>query len=248
MEKEPVQVELGKINEAKRVVGSLLAKLPYLVSQIRKGDLIKMASVEKFTAKAVLNQIRHIERTIREPSNADIDPARLEDDYLLSPDRGMTSYDYYKQRLSELYCYGRDDVNTLCGWVITAPKELKPEDEDAFFKATYDFLVERYGEKNCISCAVHKDEAGETGHLHFLFIPCAEDKKHLDYDGKVCANSVLDRRELRNFHPDFQKHLDNVGINAKVMTGITAKQGGNRTVREMKQEREQERSRELSRW
>ena len=34
----------------------------------------------------------------------------------------------------------------------------------------------------------------------FCFIPVEEDPKH-EQGYKICANDVLDRRELRNFHP-----------------------------------------------
>ena len=210
-----------------------------------------MASIQKFKASEVSNQIRHIERTIENPSNEDIDKEKISEDYLLSPDRGITSYDYYKQRLSELYVLKRPDINTACGWVITAPQELKKENEDAFFKSCYEFLNNRYGEKNCISCTVHKDESGQP-HLHYLFIPVVEDKKHKDYDGKVCAKQLITQRELRNFHPDLQRHLDNEGIEAKVMTGITKRQGGNIRVKELKQNREIEQqieqTKQIDRW
>ena len=64
-----------------------------------------MACAMKFSAGAVRNQLRHNRRTIEHSSNRDIDPERLEHDYVLSPDRGMTEYDYFLQRKSELYCY-----------------------------------------------------------------------------------------------------------------------------------------------
>ena len=109
-----------------------------------------MASVTKFTAGAVYNQLRHNLRQIAHSSNPDIDPVRLRQDYVLSPDRG--------------------------------------------------------------------------------------------------ANDVLDRRELRNFHPDLQRYLDEHGLeDAHVMTGVTRAQGGNRTVAELKAEREQEYEQETER-
>ena len=49
-----------------------------------------MASVTKFTAGAVYNQLRHNLRQIAHSSNPDIDPVRLRQDYVLSPDRGMS--------------------------------------------------------------------------------------------------------------------------------------------------------------
>ena len=93
----------------------------------------KMASVEKFTASAVVNQLRHNERTIKNPSNPDIDSDKECQNYSLAPDRGKSAYGYFKERKAELYCYGRGDVKVMCGWVVTAPKELKVEQQEAFF-------------------------------------------------------------------------------------------------------------------
>lgn len=198
-----------------------------------------MASVVKFTVGAVYNQLRHNLRQIAHSSNPDIDPVRLRQDYVLSPDRGMSDYDYFCERLSQLYVYGRDDVKVMAGWVVTAPQDLEQEQYDDFFLAVYDFLENRYGEENVIQAVVHDDEGGQP-HLHFCFVPVVEDKKH-EEGYKVCANDVLDRRELRNFHPDLQRYLDEHGLeDACVMTGVTRAQGGNRTVAELKAEREQE--------
>ena len=69
---------------------------------------------------------------------------------------------------------------------------------------------------------------------HFLFIPAAADKKH--GGEKICANDVLNKAELRNFHSALQKYLLDHGVQANILTGITKTQGGNRTVRELKQE------------
>lgn len=71
-----------------------------------------MASVKKFTTHAVVNQLRHNERTIANPSNQDINTSKENQNYSLVPDRGMSSYDYFKMRKAELYCYGRNDVLT----------------------------------------------------------------------------------------------------------------------------------------
>lgn len=202
-----------------------------------------MASVAKFTRSAVRNQLRHIERTITHPVNEDIDMSMSEQNYSLAPQRGMDSYSYFRQRLSELYVYRRDDVKVMAGWIVTAPTDLSRDQYAAFFAATYDFLAERYGEENCVQAVVHRDESGQP-HLHFCFIPVTPDRKH--GGEKVCANDVLNRTELRNFHPALQKYLDEHGIKARVTSGITARQGGNRTVRDLKIERAYERQWERS--
>lgn len=197
-----------------------------------------MASVEKFTDHAVVNQLRHIERTIANPSNEDIDPTRENQNYSLAPDRDMSSYDYFKQRKAALYCYNRDDVKVMAGWIVTAPRDLPADQHRAFFESTHNFLIERYGEANCIQSIVHNDESGQP-HLHFCFIPTSTDTKHPQGE-KICANDVINPKELRNFHPDLQKHLKADGINANIQSGITKAQGGNRSVWDMKQERRQQ--------
>ena len=210
-----------------------------------KGEIM-MACAMKFSAGAVCNQLRHNRRTIEHSSNRDIAPERLEHDYVLSPDRGMTEYDYFLQRKSELYCYNRDDVKVMVGWIVTAPQDLDPARYDDFFCASYDFLENRYGKENVVQAIVHDDEGGQP-HLHFCFIPVKEDPKH-EQGYKICANDVLDRRELRNFHPALQRYLDEHGLeDAHVMTGVTKRQGGNRTVAQLKVEREREYQQEVER-
>ena len=192
-----------------------------------------MASVKKFTESAVVNQLRHIERTIAHPENMDIEKDRTVQNYSLLPQRGISSYEYYRQRKSELYCYNRADVKVMAGWIVTAPKDLPMSEMEKFFNVTYEFLSERYGEKNCVQAVVHNDEGGQP-HIHFLFIPAAADKKH--GGEKICANDWLNKAELRNFHSALQKYLLDHGVQANILTGITKTQGGNRTVRELKQE------------
>lgn len=206
-----------------------------------------MASSEKFTAKAVFNQLRHIERQISNPSNKDIELDKSDMNYFLSPERDISSYSYYKQRLEELYVYNRADVIHMVGWVITAPKDLAEGDEENFFLECYRFLEKRYGEKNVISAVVHRDESGKS-HMHYCFIPAVADKKR--GGEKLCVNDVLTPREMNNFHPALQKHLNDNGVKAKVLTGVTRAQGGNRSVRQLKQERARthQHTRERGRW
>ena len=149
-----------------------------------------MASVKKFTESAVVNQLRHIERTIAHPENMDIEKDRTVQNYSLLPQREISSYEYYRQRKSELYCYNRADVKVMAGWIVTAPKDLPMSEMEKFFNVTYEFLSERYGEKNCVQAVVHNDEGGQP-HIHFLFIPAAADKKH--GGEKICANDVLNK-------------------------------------------------------
>jgi hypothetical protein len=197
-----------------------------------------MASVQKFAETAVVNQLRHVLRETTTPGNEDIDSARSSGNYTLSPDRGISPYSFYKARKSQLYCFARADVKPLAGWICTAPQDLPAEQHRAFFRETYRFLAERYGAENTVLATVHQDESGQP-HLHYLFIPVVADKKH--GGDKICANNVLNRAELRDFHPAWTKHLRDAGIDANVINGATAAAGGNRTVKRLKRERAYER-------
>lgn len=195
-----------------------------------------MASVKKLTHVAVRNLLRHHDREILNNSNKDIDDDRSYNNYELI-NRDVHSWDYYQNRKAELNCYNREDVKTMCEWVVTAPQNMPETYQREFFQKTVEFLNERYGADNCIKATVHMDEA--QAHLHYDFIPAAPDLKHGGY--KICANDILNRSEMRNFHPQFQKFMDEQGIpGAQVHTGVTAAQGGNRTVKEMKAERNRE--------
>ena len=155
-----------------------------------------MAALEKFSKSSMVNMLRHIEREIKYPKNADIDLNRSGLNYSLAPDRGMRSYSYLKKRLSELHYIKRDDIKLLAGWVVTAPKELPDGQQEQFFQETYSFLAERYGEENCIQAIVHRDESGES-HMHFYFIPVVRND-----NGKVNPR-IIEALKLREKHPDY---------------------------------------------
>lgn len=128
---------------------------------------------------------------------------------------------------------------------MTAPKDLRPEQENAFFLATYDFLNSKYSEKSCVQAIVHKDEAGQP-HLHYLFTPVVKNEKYQQpnrygnisgsalYPEKLCANDLINRQHLQRWHDDFQKWLDDRGIRATVKNGATV--GSGKTVSELKRE------------
>ena len=220
-----------------------------------------MGAITKFKHRAVVNQIRHCNRTIKNNSNTDIDATKTPLNYSLTPERPESEYEYYLKRKSEVYCYNRDDVNTMAGWIITAPKSLETlEEQEIFFAETYRFLEHRYGKENTVFAFVHYDEGkrekkkflgecvkDEHGHivtelicgrphLHFGFIPIVDDPKHVQ-GKKICANSLLTNRELQSFHKDLQSHLRKKDVKGAedILNGSTKKQGRNYTVEELKE-------------
>lgn len=186
-----------------------------------------MAHIEKYTRNGTANLFAHFDRTLSNNSNKDIDPARTHLNYNLAP-KGLTQNEILKNRLEQVKVLKRKDVNVLCSWVVTLPKDFKGNEED-FFKATYDFLEAKYGRKNVVSAYVHKDEA--QPHLHFAFVPVVLDKKkNIE---KVSAKECVTKNDLMTFHGELQRHLEKVlGENVHVLNGATV--AGNLTVRELK--------------
>ena len=135
-----------------------------------------MASFEKFTDAAVVNELRHNNRLINNDKNPDIDSSRTHLNYSLTPyldipedeyyarreEIRKIEYEHYKQRKSECYVYNRDDIKTLAGCIVTLPKEITdPTEQKEFFKTVTSFLSDRYGKENVVSATVHCDE-GKT--------------------------------------------------------------------------------------
>jgi hypothetical protein len=204
-----------------------------------KGDT-KMASVQKFRATAVLHELRHNHREIKQSSNPDINSEQsVYNDDLTPNHNGLSPYEYYKKRLHELYIYDprRKDINTAFGWIVTLPQEVTSlEAERTFFRAVSDFLTHRYGLENTVSITIHRDESGQP-HLHYIGIPAvANNMQNVNHpqSEKLSCKEVINRNELRSFHRELQTYLDNCHVDAKVHTGITA--GNNRTVQQLKRE------------
>lgn len=219
-----------------------------------------MAALDKYTPAQIIYKLRHNAREHpKPPSNRDIDPSKSSDNYYLHPpDRGTTARDsmeYYKHRMTDVYVYNRADVKTACEWVVTAPKDLAKEDERAFFEESYNYLCHLYGEQNVIQAIVHydegvKDKSGKIiagrPHLHYVFIPIVDNPKYMKpnkngnitkasmYKEKVNSAKLTNKNLLRQFHPNFQRWIDNSHISCTVYSGVTG--GKNRSVQDLKLE------------
>jgi len=222
-----------------------------------------MANVQKYTASQAGGMTRHYERHQKENGeyqtfgNQDIDVSRIHLNYNLAPERkgiGQESgqLGFINQRISEVKCLKRSDVNVMCSWIITAPEGLatgieqragqrpllKFEGDEAeknlrlFFEESYKFLNERYAhgsDKNVISAYVHMDET--TPHMHYAFVPVVIDKKK--GHEKVSASELINRYDLKRFHLDLEKHMAVIfGREIGILNEAT--KDGNRTVEELK--------------
>ena len=189
----------------------------------------------KYVDQAARNMIAHDERSFL-CLKEHIDSSRSWQNYNLAPDRGCSNFEYYQARLKEVKCQKRDDVKTYCQWIVTLPKDYPLSMADGFFKASYDYLKEKYGEKNIISAHVHYDEV--TPHMHFAFIPVVKGIKKSKRRGpteieKVCAKECVTQFDLDVMHPRMQEHLETV-LGRPVNLLNEATRQGNIAIKELK--------------
>ena len=195
-----------------------------------KGSTSDMAHLEKYNRAAVGHLIAHYDRQAENIGNESVDRSRSHLNYNLAAElQPMKQGDFIRQRCSEVKVQKRKDVNVMCTWILTAPKDLPESEQAAFFKAAFDFMAARYGQENVISAYVHMDET--TPHMHFAFVPVVEDKKKGGF--KVSAKERIDRKELRSFHQELDQAVSEVlGHPVSILNEATKM--GNLTIAEIK--------------
>jgi len=189
-----------------------------------------MAHVSKYTRAAMGHMQAHYNRSANNISNPEIKPELTAQNYNLAPKREMSEKDFINQRCEEVKALKRQNVNVMCDWVLTAPKDLPKASYKDFFQESYNFMAERYGgEKNVVSAYVHMDET--QPHMHFSFVPIKNDlEKGIE---RLSAKEVIDRTELQMFHKDLSKHLEHsLGARVNVLNGATV--DGNKSIEELK--------------
>ena len=192
-----------------------------------------MAHLEKFSKAAIGHMLAHYDRGAEHIRNECVDRTRSHLNYNLAselqPDR---QGDFIKRRCSEVKVQNRKDVNLMCTWIVTVPKDLPENEHKQFFKTAFDFMSERYGKENVISAYVHMDET--TPHMHFAFIPVVPDNKKKG-KFKVSAKERINRIELYSFHRDLEKVLSSaLGHSVAILNGAT--KDGNKSVTRLKRE------------
>lgn len=184
-----------------------------------------MANMQKYTRNALGHMLKHYAREKDQNGeyikfgNANIDEYFTQDNYnLANREDDLSDYEFIKKRTEELNCLKRKDVNVMATWVVTIPQKyvnaigtydfFSDEEEDTyrykFFKATYDFLENKYGKDNVVGGFVHLDET--TPHMHFAFIPTVWDNKKQRL--KVSAKECLNKKALQKFHPELNAYLN----------------------------------------
>ena len=204
-----------------------------------------MAHVAKYTASALGQLCQHYERKKNEQGeyisfgNQDIDLTRTHLNYNLAPEREQGQVAFIRQRCSEVRCQKRSDVNVMCSWVVTLPKNIgfysaqaharQDAAADAFFERSYRFMADRYGKENVLSAYVHMDE--NMPHMHFAFVPVVADRRR--GGEKVSAKEAITKRELQVFHSELSQHLGKYNdFHYEVLNDAT--KDGNKSIAELK--------------
>jgi hypothetical protein len=135
----------------------------------------------------------------------------------LYEDNNKTYYNRVRDRIKELDLKKavRKDAVTLCGFVCTSDTEyleqLSEHERGKFFKESYEFLKNRYGEKNIVAANIHYDE--KTPHLHCYIVPVTK-------DGRLSAKDIFTRLELRQLQTDYTHYMNGEGFDLE--RGISA--------------------------
>lgn len=190
-----------------------------------------MAHLMKFNKASCGHMFAHFDRSAENISNENLDRTKTDLNYNLATHQLMKQGDFVKKRCSEVHCQNRKDVNVMCSWIVTAPKDLPVQEQKQFFQSSYDFMQQRYGKENVISAYVHMDEI--QPHLHFAFVPVVYDKKKERY--KVSAKEKVTRYDLQTFHSGLENYLEKeLGHEINVLNGATKE--GNKSIDELRRE------------
>ena len=169
--------------------------------------------VQKFKMNDVKGIQIHNQRESSHSKNLDIDQERTVQNYDLRNPEPVN----YNHKVKEIIKVGytinkaiRKDAVAMTGTLITSDKEffskLSLAEQKKYFQDAYDYLKDRYGEKNIVAAVVHLDE--KTPHMHVISVPITE-------DGRLSAKTLFDRKALRTLQNELPMHLQNNGFEVK---------------------------------
>lgn len=200
-----------------------------------------MARIKKYHA-GISGVIKHNIREFKNgicPTNMEVDPERTGQNYSVIR-RGNTAAQinrYRKKIENECFRYNRKNIVRANEVVCTLPADCPPDQERAFFEESFRYICSTLpmGEKCVFLAEVHCDEGrilkdGVTvvqgaKHLHVMYVPAVPDTKHEAYQFKLCSDALTKRPILKKWHANYQKWMDDAGVQATVASGVTSGRG-----------------------
>jgi len=169
--------------------------------------------VQKFKTNDIKGTQIHNQRESKNSKNKDINRDRTNLNYDLHNEKHINYNHKVKEIIKEGYSVNkgiRKDAVVMTSTLITSDseyfKKLPQEDQEKFFKQTYEFLKEKYGEKNIVAATVHLDET--TPHMHLCSVPLTE-------DGRLSAKITFNRKALLQLQSELPKHLQSKGFDVQ---------------------------------
>ena len=200
-----------------------------------------MARIEKYSS-GYIGVIKHNIREFKDgicPTNMEVDSKKSGENYSIIH-RGNTAkeIDKYRRKIEkECFHFNRKNLVHVNEVICTLPADCPPEQEKQFFEESFRYICSTLpmGEKCVILAEVHCDEGHITKdgitivqgqkHLHVMYVPAVKDTKHEGYDYKLCSDALTRRSILKQWHPNYQKWLDDAGVHATVASGVTSGKG-----------------------
>lgn len=96
----------------------------------------------------------------------------------------------------------RSDATVMCQCLVTSDntffEKMSRQEQIEYFKKSFNFIKERYGEKNLVSATIHFDE--RTPHMHVNFVPVTS-------DGRLSARDLFSPKQLRALQDDYNRFV-----------------------------------------
>ncbi len=153
---------------------------------------------------ATARSLQHNFREIETP-NADLD--RISDN--IHSATGVDEVmEKLRERLNSLERKPRKDAVTCVEYLMTASPEwfssASGEQQDSFFKSSYEWLDEKYGTENIISFSIHKDET--TPHIPAHIVPITK-------DGRLSAKELIGaKKQMQEDQTTFALKHEHIGL------------------------------------
>ncbi|MGG6582990.1 UNVERIFIED_CONTAM: hypothetical protein C3P00_18380, partial [Clostridioides difficile] len=169
--------------------------------------------VAKYSRNNIVGIQKHNQRQNKSYKNKDIDITKSSKNIDFENKTRIKYLEKVEKIIKENRTKGkviRKDAILMCESVISASPEfflgMHQKEKEKYFKYTYEFLKDRYGEKNIVSATVHFDET--TPHMHFNFVP-------ITFDGKLSAKDIVTRIELKKIQDELPRFLQSKGFDIK---------------------------------
>lgn len=150
-------------------------------------------------------------------NNPDIDLEKTYLNYdLVIDERNL--YNRIKDRVNEVRENSRVQKNSVvdCSNIITVNKDTFTDwgldKTRQYFKETYNYFCEEFGQENVVSAKVHLDET--TPHMHLHFVPISE-------ENKLQARKVVTRERINRVHEKAPKYFKSKGFEVERGAGKT---------------------------